>query len=159
MGMVDKQKLTNELRRFNQRKLLPGEVVLLSYVIANSLPILERDVQNPNLEMVKHNRLIESILYRLCEYASLEKDTLDIVKQHVLRFLLWRSAIAWGTQPILFTGNHDTVIDELSSLLRFHDTGVLCSVGDVAVSANWLVSTFIHLLEHEVLHLASVDKE
>ena len=55
---------------------------------------------------------------------------------------------------ILFSGEHNTVIDDLSSLLRFLDPSVLCAVGDVAIKANWLNRVFgetVSLCQDELL--------
>lgn len=158
MSTVDKQALNAELRRFNQRKLLPGEAVVLAFCIANHLPIFEKGVQNPKLDMVKNHQLLESVYYRLCEFASVDRDSLDQLKDTTFRFLLWRSNVAWGEMSILFSGEHNTVIDDLSGLLRFHDTGTLCSVGDVAISANWLKTVFTDLVKAEIQHISLSQK-
>lgn len=158
MSTVDIQALNAELRRFNQRKLLPGEAVVLAYCIANQLPIFDKGVQNPKLDMVKNHQILEGVYYRLCEFASMDRDSLDKLKDSTLRFLLWRSNVAWGDMSILFSGEHNTVIDDMSGMLRFHDTGTLCSVGDIAISANWLKNIFTNLVKAEIQHLSLSQK-
>ncbi len=153
MSRVDKQALVSELRKFAHRNLCNGELVLLSYAIANHLPLIEDQTTSINVTMVTHSRLIERIVYTLQEHAGLNNDSITTIKNQVGRFLLWRTEVAKGGMPILFSGEHDTVIDDLSGLLRFIDNSVLCSVGDVAIKANWTLRTFtdLVLMEKETL--------
>lgn len=158
MSIVNKQALTAELRRFNQRKLAHGELVILAFTVANQLPIFDKGTQNPKLDMVKNHQLMENVVYRLCEFASTDRETLDHLKDLTFRFLMWRSTVAWGDMSVMFSGEHNTVIDDLSGLLRFHETGCLCSVGDVALSANWLKNVFTDLVKSEIQHLSLSQK-
>ena len=154
MSRVNKQKLTTELRQFAHRKLCKGELVLLSFAIANRLPLLEDDSESINMKMVKHLRLIERVVYTLQEHAGVDKDCIDTIKTQVGRFLMWRTEVARGNTTILFSGEHNTVIDDLSGLLRFLDSSVLCAVGDVAIKANWLSRVFgetVSLCQDEIL--------
>lgn len=154
MSRVNKQKLTTELRQFAHRKLYKGELVLLSFAIANRLPLLEDDSESINMKMVKHLRLIERVVYTLQEHAGFDKDCIDTIKTQVGRFLMWRTEVARGNMTILFSGEHNTVIDDLSGLLRFLDSSVLCAVGDVAIKANWLSRVFgetVSLCQDELL--------
>ena len=146
MSRVNKQQLMSELRQFAHRKLSKGELVILSFAIANRLPLLNENHDSIGLEMVKHLRLIERVVYTLQEHAGFEKDGIDTIKTQVGRFLMWRTEVARGGMTVIFSGEHNTVIDDMSGLLRFLDHSVLCSVGDVAVKANWLNRTFSDLV-------------
>jgi len=146
MSRVNKQQLTSELRQFSHRKLSKGELVLLSFAIANHLPLLEEGRESAGVEMVKHLRLIERVVYTLQEYAGFEGDGVDTIKTQVSRFLMWRTEVAKGGMTVFFSGEHNTVIDDMSGMLRFLDVNVLCSVGDVAIKANWLNRTFSDLV-------------
>lgn len=146
MSRVNKQQLTTELRQFAQRKLTRGELVLLSFAIANQLPLIEDSSNSIGLEMVKHLRLIKRVVYTLQEHAGFEGDGVETIKTQVGRFLLWRTSVAKGGVSVLFSGEHNTVIDDMSGMLRFLDVSVLCAVGDVANKANWLFRTFTDLV-------------
>ena len=146
MSRVNKQQLMSELRQFAHRKLSKGELVLLSFAIANRLPLLEEGRESVGVEMVKHLRLIERVVYTLQEYAGFEGDGVETVKTQVSRFLMWRTEVAKGGMSILFSGEHNTVIDDMSGMLRFLDVNVLCSVGDIATKANWLNRVFSDLV-------------
>ena len=146
MSRVNKQQLTAELRQFNQRKLCKGELVLLSFAIANRLPVLGENHDSIGLELVKHHGLIERVVYTLQEHAGFESEGLDTIKTQVGRFLMWRTEVARGGMSVLFSGEHNTVVDDMSGMLRFLDSSVLCAVGDVAVRGNWLIRTFSNLV-------------
>lgn len=146
MSRVNKQQLTSELRQFAHRKLGKGELVLLSLAIANRLPLLEEGRESVGVEMVKNLRLIERVVYTLQEHAGFEGDGVETIKTQVSRFLMWRTEVAKGGMNLLFSGEHNTVIDDMSGMLRFLDVNVLCSVGDVANKANWLNRTFSDLV-------------
>lgn len=148
MSRVNKQEMMQELRLFSHRKLNKGELVLLAYAIANRLPLLTDRTSSIGVEMVKHLPLIERVVYTLQEHAGFEGDGVETIKSLVGRFLMWRTEVATGGMLILFSGEHNTVIDDMSGLLRFVDVSVLCSVGDVAVKANWLTKTFSDLVSY-----------
>ena len=149
MSNVKKHALMNELQRFNQRKLSMGELVVLAYCIGNSLPLIPDDVENPRMHVLGFSGLIERIQYRLNEVTYIDNKDLEFIKDTIVRMLLWRTAVSKGNLNICFTGETDTVIDEMSGMPRFFDVGVLCSVADVVSSGNWLLNTFRDLVIFE----------
>lgn len=155
MPRLDKQELISELRRFSHRKLVKGEVVLLSLAIANQLPLLEDTKENIGVSMVKHFKLMEHVYYTISEHAGFDPDSFETIKTQVTRFLLWRTSVANGSMPLLFSGEHNTVIDDMSGMLRFLDTGVLCSVGDIAIRANSIYRLFSDVVGYSLNHLAN----
>lgn len=143
---VTKQEIIKELQQFAQRKLETGEVVLLAYVIANKLPLLPTDVDNVNQFVLGHGVLLERISIRINEYASIDSDQFADLKDLVGKFLLWRTSIANGNCSVLFGGDENMVIDDLSGLPRVVDLGTLCSLSSISTTANWLLSTFKKLV-------------
>lgn len=146
MYKTDFNALVTELRRFNQRKLTKGELVLLAYVIASEIPLLPVGEDNARAYVIGQGLLIERIVYRLNEYAHVDTDARRELTEIISKFVLWRSGVAKGTKA-LFTGQAETMVDDLSGLTRVLDVGTLCSISDTAESANWLVRTF-HSLFH-----------
>lgn len=149
MSNLEKHALMSELQRFNQRKLSMGELMILSYCIGNSLPLIPDDVENPRMFVLGFSALIERIQYRLNEVTYIDNKDLEFIKENVTRMLLWRTAVSKGTLNICFSGENDVVIDEMSGMPRFFDVGVLCSVGDVVDRGNWLLNTFRNLVTFE----------
>lgn len=156
MSTNEKHELMQDLQRFNQKKLQKGELVLLSYCIGNSLPIIPDDIENPRLYVLTFSNLIERIQYRLNEFTYIEKNDLELIKDTVTRILMWRTAVSRGKLNIFFSGERDVIIDELSGMPRFFDVGVLCSVADVVDRGNWLFNTFNKVINYEK---ACLEKE
>lgn len=147
MYKTEHNKVLTELRRFNQRKLVKGELTLLAFVISSELPLLPPSETNPRGFVTGKGILIERIIYRLNEFAHVDTDQRRELIDVIVKFALWRSAVATGTKP-LFTSNTETVIDELSGLTRLLDPASLCSISDVVENSNWLVRTF-----HDLVHM------
>lgn len=142
--------VTNELRRFAMRKLAKGELVLFAKAIANKLPLPSAGVAVDRLYLLNHMRVIENSIYRVTEYAHISNDDAAIIKDCVARFLQWRSAVAAGTASVIFTSGSEGVIDDLSSLPRYFDTCLLCSIADIQGSPDRLYATFTDVVNEQL---------
>lgn len=141
-------KLTKELHRFNQRKLRKGELVLLAFTIANSLPLLPEGSPDAKGFVLGHGVLIERVIYRLNEFAHIDQDARRELMDTIARFAMWRSSVAYGFRPF-FTGNQDMVVDNLSGLTRYIDMSTMCPIGDELDNVSWLTSVFYDLVKSE----------
>lgn len=137
-----KEELDKKLSSFNQRKLVQGELVLLAKCISDVLPLIPPEVQTPKMFVLGHRNVLDSLFYHLREHAHLTDDQFNSIEELVIRFLIWRTSVAKGNCSLLFTGDTDLVVDELSGLPRLIDPVVMCSLGEIADKANHLLSLF-----------------
>lgn len=141
-------KIIKELHRFNQRKLHKGELVLLAFAVANSLPLMEAEGTDAKGFVLGHGVLIERVVFRLNEFAHIDSDQRRELMDIVARFVLWRKAVAYGFKP-LFNGEQDMVIDNLSGITKFVDMSTMCPITDHLDNANWLSCVFYDLVKFE----------
>jgi hypothetical protein len=141
MGAIS-HKVKTELLKFNQRKLEKGEIFLLSKAIADELPLMPPDEEHVKYFILNHKRFIEYVLYGISEFSYLDKEQMDAVYKLVSELSLWRAEVAYNPPVILFKGNYNTVIDDLSALPRFVDNTYMCALADIVSNANYLYCLF-----------------
>lgn len=159
MSIKDRQTVALELQRLNQRKLRKGELVLLSYCLASQIPVVPTNIENARMHVLAHKQLIMETIYAVNNYSYIDTNEQDFIEDCVVRFVSWRTAVSTGKMKVLFTGESDMVVDQLSGLTGYFDPGVLCSVGEEALSANWLLRTFTELVSCCTLDIQKHTKE
>ena len=139
--------LKAELVRLNQRSLSKGETFLLAKAIADSLPLAPADTDNIKLFTLQFKRVIETSVYELCNYTFLESEEVANVFKLVEELSLWRCAVAYNPPSILFKGNGQNVIDDISCLMNYVDSTYMCAVGDIIDNANYILGLFKRLVD------------
>lgn len=141
------QSLSTKLCALGQRKLVQGEITLLAKAVADILPLSPSETENIALFTLQRRNVVDAIIYTLNDYSYID----DVVRQQVYSlinsFALWRHNVAHAPVNILFTGKHDTVVDDISCLLRYINQSELCAVSDIATNANYIYSMFRGLAE------------
>lgn len=141
------QDTITKLSSFNQRKLMKGEIFLLAKAIADELPLMPADEDSVKLFALNHKRFINEVISALNQYTYLGDEEQYTVEKLICSLTLWRATIAHRPIAVLFRDSPDTVIDDLSGLLRFVDVTYLCSVGDIINNANYIANLFRTLVQ------------
>lgn len=145
--MSDIKKLIPELNKFNQKKLSKGEVTLLAYVFAMNIELAPNDKDVSARDVVRSNQLLlEHVVLTINGHAHIDSENRSELFERACEFVLWRSGVAYGRKA-LFRGDEKATIDDLSGLTRVVDVADLCSITDIAESANRLVKLFDDLIE------------
>lgn len=131
---------------FNHRKLDRGELCLLAKAIADTRELPSADALSnfPNY-LISIKKDIYAVCYELAEYAFIDSKEMAFVCEQVGSFMIWRASIAHQPSTVLFTGDPNNVIDDITSIRRYVDTSVLCDIVNVLDRANWLYRTFREL--------------
>jgi len=137
--------LNNKLLSFNQKKLEQGEVFLLAKAIADTIPLAPIEVDSISLFTITQRSFINEVIYTFNDYSYIDTELCKLIYKLIDEISLWRYNIAYNPPHIFFKGDTNTVIDDLSSLLRYIDITYMCSVADVVNNANWLYTTFREL--------------
>lgn len=135
-------KLKNELLLISQRKLCKGELLLFAKAIADSIPLAPSDTTNITLFTLTQRNYIDSIIYGINEYTYLDDEERILVYKLIDEFSLWRFNVAYNPPHIFFKGDINTVIDDMSNLLRYIDVTYMCSVADMVDRANFTYTLF-----------------
>ena len=136
------QELAGKLNMLQQKQLGKGEIFLLAKAIADSLPLAPIDTDNISLYTLTHRLLINEIIYSLSNFTYVNEDTVKTIYRLVDELSLWRYNIAHNPPSILFKGDTNTVVDDISCLLRYVDVTYLCAVQDIVEKANWVYAMF-----------------
>lgn len=136
------QEVNNKLSVLAQRPLEKGELFLLAKAISDELPLPPADCDSVNIYTLKFRRFIECIIYGINEFSYINEDQQKTLLKLVNDLMLWRFNTAYNPPVILFTGDNNTVIDDISSLPRYIDCVYMCAVADIIDRANWAYNTF-----------------
>lgn len=132
----------SKLIQLSQRPLKPGEVFLLSKLMADKIPVIE-DGQIPQSTLahtLKYRRYVDNVIFTLNDYAHICPQTCAHIYEMVDSIWNWRYAISTGSAGMLFSGEHDTVVDDVSSLLRYINSSDICALADMARDANYMTA-------------------
>lgn len=135
----------NSLSRFNQRKLQKGEVFLLAKVIADCIPLAPQDTDNIALYTLTHRKFVDEVIYTLNNYTYIDDSCKQLIYKLINEQALWRKDVAYNPPRIFFRGHADSVVDDVSSLLKYSDLTYICAIGDIIDNANWVYGTFCDL--------------
>jgi len=134
--------LLNQLNLLQQKKLNKGELFLLAKAIADSIPLPPADTENIALFTISHRSFINNVIYSLSDFTYIDEESVKTLYRIIDELTLWRYNIAYNPPYILFRGDPNTVIDDVSCLIRYVDVGDICSVIDVIDKANWMYRMF-----------------
>lgn len=134
--------LTNKLSLISQRKLEKGELFLLAKAIADSIPLAPTGLENISIYILNHRRFIDSVIFTINHFSYIDEDNTKTLIKLIEELSLWRYNIAHEPPSIFFTGEANTVIDDISCINRYVNNEYLCSVSDIAQKANWVYNTF-----------------
>ena len=147
--------LNKKLALLAQRKLSKGELLLLSKAIADSIPLAPCDTDNIALYTLTKRSYVDEVIYGINDFSYLDESERKSVYKLIDEFSLWRYNVAHNPPIIFFKGDTNTVIDDISGLLRYVDVGSLCSVADMIDNANWIYGVFRELTSEVKLLEAS----
>lgn len=143
------QDTRRKLIQLSQRPIKKGEVFLLARLLADKIPVIENG-QTPTSILghtLKYRHQVDTVVYGLNDYVHISTDTAKQIYAISDALWSWRYAIATGTAPMLFSGDTDTVIDDVSGLLTYVNMSDICAVADIAQDAN-----YIHSLLRDVVN-------
>ncbi len=149
--------LLQQLYRFNQRKLTKAELVLLARAICDVTPLTPPDETNTRLYLLSKKNFINSLLYTLCNYIYLEEEDFRFVFDTIVEFMTWREEVAYRPGNIIFSGDADTVIDDLSLLPNFVLKSKLCEVAKESLNANYYYRLFLNFAKEYLLYYHNED--
>ena len=135
-------KVKEGLLKFNQKKLEKGEIFLLAKAIADELPLCPVEEENVKYFVLNHKLFIDHVVYALNEYSYLDEVTKETIFKLICDLTLWRYKVAYEPPYILFRGEYDVVLDDISTLPRYVDMTYVCSVADIVDRATYLYSLF-----------------
>lgn len=129
-----------KLIQLSQRPIKKGEIFLLARLLADKIPVYENG-QAPASTLahtLKYRNQVDSVIYTLNDYIHISTDSAKQIYANVEALWSWRYAVATGTTMMIFSGETDTVIDDVSCLLGFVNMSDICSLADIAQDANYL---------------------
>ena len=106
--------LANRLSQLNQKPLVSGELFLLAKAIADVLPLPSSNVDNVALHNLSNKGYILSVVYNLNLFTYLNADDTAKLIDTINRLTAWRLTVAYAPMDVIFTGDSNTIIDELS---------------------------------------------
>ena len=142
MPKITNEVLLRKLIGFGHRRLKRGEIFLLAKAIADKLPIGNGMPENIRTYTLNLRIQIDNTIYGLSDYVYLPAEDVNQAYTLIDGLLLWRMSVAFDPAPMAFTGDPTTVVDEVSSILRYVDVREVCSVGDIAQTASYIAVIF-----------------
>ncbi|QXN70430.1 hypothetical protein AGENTSMITH_24 [Bacillus phage vB_BspM_AgentSmith] len=141
------KELTNKLYSFQQRKLTSGETVLLAKALTDAI-----DLPSPKIESVKQyiigkKTLINNVMDVLCKYVYGDSDLEDQLTNLMSGFMSWRVSVAYRPSRVIFSGDSNNVVDDLTTMLRYVDCARLATIGDNIENANLTFSIFADVID------------
>lgn len=134
MQLTDKQK--SELSSLNHRPFNKGELVLLAKVLSDKLPLYPDSDRAYKAHILTHKSKILTMLDNFYSYTCFSENDLDYLFMVILQFTAWRNAVANGGYYMMFSGDHNTLIDDLTGMPKFVDCAVISELNDVLAKAN-----------------------
>jgi len=134
--------LSGRLNLLQQRKLGKGEIFLLAKAIADSIPLAPAETDNIALFTINHRSFMNNVIYSMAEFTYIDDENVKTIYRLVDELSLWRYSVAHNPPSILFRGDTNTVIDDISCLPRYIDVSNMCAVADIVDKANWVYNMF-----------------
>ena len=130
------------LLAYAHRPLKKGEVFLLANVLASTIPTPASGTENVALYTLTHRSRIDEILYSLTQFITIDRYTIEKIYALINQIVLWKFTVAHGAMQVVFSGDPNTVVDDVSGILRFVDASDICAVSDMAMQANSATEMF-----------------
>lgn len=141
------QELTSKLYSFQQRKLTSGETVLLAKALTDSLPLPSPEVESIKQYIISKKPFLNSVMDVLCKYIYGDNDLEDQLTNLMTGFMSWRFSVAYRPSRVIFSGDSNNVVDDLTTMLRHVDCARLATIGDNIDNANHTFATFCDLID------------
>jgi hypothetical protein len=150
--------LNTTLTKFAQRKLEKGEIFILAKVIADTLELAPHETDNIRLFTLTKKRFINEVIYTLNDYTYLDDQQRETIFKLIDELSLWRYNIAYKPPMVFFNGDTNTVVDDVTCILRYVDVTYACAVADIIDNANWLYGVFVALCKEVTVKVQSQDE-
>lgn len=136
------QDVAGKLNMLQQKKLVKAEIFLLAKAVADTIPLAPADTDNIALYTLTHRGFINEVIYALAEYTYIDDENVKTIYRLIDELSLWRYNVAHNPPSIIFTGDTNTVVDDLSCIMRYVDVTYVCAVADIMDKANWVYAMF-----------------
>lgn len=146
MSALSKE-LTNKLYSFQQRKLTSGETVLLAKALTDATDLPSPDVENVKQYIISKKPFINQVLDVLCKYVYGDSELEDELTNLMAGFMSWRVSVAYRPGRVIFSGDTNNVVDDLTTILRHVDCARLATIGDNIDNANYTYSVFADVID------------
>lgn len=141
------RELVSKLYGFQQRKLTDGEIVLLAKAFSDSLQLPPAEVENMNQYVISSKPFINKVLDLLYKHIYLSEEDEADMYNHIVGFMFWRSNIAYKPSRVIFSGDTNNLVDDMSGLLRYVNCATIATIGDKMNDANWTYGLFADIVE------------
>lgn len=141
------QELQRKLIDFNQRRLTEAEEALLARAIADCIPIMPADEHEVKMYMISQKSITNEIFYTLRSYCYIDNNIMEDIFSIACQFMTWRVAIAYKPPYVIFSGDENKVVDELSLLPVFVEHKKMCDIVDGLANANYTYRLFREFCE------------
>lgn len=136
------QDVASKLNLLQQKKLSKAEIFLLAKAVADTLPLAPVETDNIALFTLTHRAYVNEVIYSLAEYTYIDDENVKTIYRLIDELSLWRYNIAHNPPNLIFKGDTNTVVDDLSCIMRYVDVTYVCAVADVVDKANWIAAMF-----------------
>lgn len=140
------QEVKVKLMQFIHRGIKPGEAFILARLLADRIPVNVSDETGWG-QTLKYRGHVDSVLYELNEYIHIPQETMKNIYLMVERIWKWRLSVSTGESNLLFTGDANSVIDDISGMLRTVHLSDVCPVADIVHDANYIYSLFKQVVD------------
>ena len=134
--------LQKRLLKLGQKTLSKGEIFLLAKALSDAIPLPQEVCENIRLHTLSHRGKIDQVIYAFEGYAYIPSDQYDTIYRLIDEMVSWRYAVATGKSICLFTGDPQSVVDDMTGFLRYVNMSDVCTVSDMAGSANYVYTMF-----------------
>lgn len=142
------KELTSKLYAFQQRKLTSGETVLLAKALTDSLPLPSPEIENVKQYIISNKPTVNAVMDVLCKYIYTDTALDEHLTNLMTGFMSWRVSVAYRPSRVIFSGDSNNIVDDLTTMLRYVDCGRLATIGDNINNANHTFSVFTDVIDH-----------
>ena len=138
-----------KLLMLSQRSISKGEIFLLAKLLADKIPVMGVTPDGLIGYTLNHRSKMDSVVFTLNDYLHISTQATESIYAVVDRVWSWRYAVASGTTFMRFSGETNTVLDDVSCILSYVNMSDVCGVTDMVADANYM-----HMLFTEVISVA-----
>lgn len=138
--------IKSKLMRFVHRQIKPGEAFLLARLLADRIPIATESVE-PWAQTLKYRQQVDGVIYGLNEYLHISQHNISNIHRMVERLWAWRLAVATGQSNLLFSGEVNNVVDDVTGILRSVNMSDIAPVADICQDANYIYDLFRQVVQ------------
>ena len=141
------KELTNKLYSFQQRKLTSGETVLLAKALTDAIALPSPGIENVKQYIISNKPFLNQVLDVMCKYIYGDSELEDQLTNLMTGFMSWRVSVAYRPSRVIFSGDSNNVVDDLTTMLRYVDCARLATIGDNIDNANHTFAIFCDLID------------